>query len=66
MHPASILAIPLLESPTGTVSAVAMFDSLEIGLFNDGVANEMAIKLGVLYGQLFGSSNVDAARVVQL
>lgn len=66
MHPASILAIPLLESQTGPVSAVAMFDSLETDVFSDAIANEMAIKLGVLYGQLFGSSTVETARVVQL
>ena len=66
MHPTSIMAIPLTESPGGAVSAVAMFDSLDSGVFGEALADEVALKLGVLYGQLFGSSRAEEARVVQL
>lgn len=66
MHPSSILAIPLTDSHEGPVSAVAMFDNVEKGVFSDDLAAEMWIKLGVLYGQLFALPEADGPRVVQL
>jgi class 3 adenylate cyclase len=65
MHPASILAIPLTEVPAGPVSAVAVFDSLEVGVFNSDIEDEMTIRVGVLYEQLFGSGGDEGTRIVQ-
>lgn len=66
MHPSSIIAIPLMDPQTGSVSAVAMFDTLDTGVFNSGLAAEMSIRLGVLYGQLFAPPDPDSPRAVQL
>lgn len=65
MHPASMLAIPLLEPRSDTVSSVAVFDSSETGVFNEAIAEEMMVKLRLLYGQLFGSQEINTGGVLE-
>lgn len=53
-HPTSILAVPILDRQTNEVDFVVIFDSSETEVFNLGIAEEMAIKLPILYEQHYG------------
>jgi hypothetical protein len=66
MHPASIMAIPLDPLQADRISAVAVFDCPEKSIFNKAIAEEMAITLRVLYGQLFGSQEIEGPGILEL
>jgi class 3 adenylate cyclase len=65
LHPASILALPILDR-SNSVMAVSVFDVPETDVFNDSIASEMAIKLPIIYEQLFGSPESDTGTTLEL
>jgi class 3 adenylate cyclase len=65
LHPASILAVPLLDR-LGSVVAVAVFDIAETDVFNEAIAAEMAIRLPDVYERLFGSPEPEPDGVLEL
>jgi len=65
LHPASILAIPLLDRSRSIV-AVAVFDVAEIDVFNDAIAAEMMVRLPEIYERLFGAPEPEPDGVLEL
>jgi class 3 adenylate cyclase len=59
MHPASILVVPL-DAQSDEVSAVVAFDTPDTNVFNQAMADEMGIKLALLYSQRFGPQDPTA------
>ena len=65
LHPSSILAVPIMDR-SASVVAIAVFDVSETEVFNLAVANEMVMKLPIIYEQLFGSNEPDPEVLVEI
>jgi class 3 adenylate cyclase len=65
LHPASILAVPIIDRLQAVV-AVAVFDVAEAGVFNQAIAAEIADRLSEIYERLFGTPEPEPDGVVEL
>ncbi|MEW6664102.1 MAG: hypothetical protein AB1512_02630 [Thermodesulfobacteriota bacterium] len=65
-HPSSIMVIPISDRSGSEVKSVVAFDSLDINLFNEQMADEMDAKLPLIYNQFFGMEDKEGLTEVRL
>jgi len=64
-HPSSVLCIPLFDQRNNEIIGVVVFDSVDLNVFNDEIADEMNAILPIIYDQLFGTTESEHDEIIR-